>query len=157
MMKSIVQRFILGYLALTSVVIGVWAQFAPRSFYDDFPGFGHVWVRVDGPYNEHLVRDVGGLNLALAAVLIGAIVSLRRPMVITASIAALLYGAPHVLYHVFNRDGLNGVDVAASLGGLAIFAILPLILLLWVPGQTTSDRSEVERVSKSERLGGKLH
>ena len=129
-MKPIIQRLILGYLALTSIVIGVWAQFAPRSFYDDFPGFGHSWVRVDGPFNEHLVRDVGELNLALAAVLLGALISLRRSMVVTAAIAALLYGAPHVIYHVFHRAGLDGSDVAASLGGLAIFAILPVVLLM---------------------------
>ena len=41
---------------------------APKSFYEDFPGAGRVWVAVDGPYNEHLVRDVGSLNLALAFV-----------------------------------------------------------------------------------------
>ena len=35
-------------------------------FYDDFPGLGRSWVAADGPYNEHLVRDVGALNLALA-------------------------------------------------------------------------------------------
>jgi hypothetical protein len=129
-MKPIVQRFILGYLALTSAVIGVWAQFAPRSFYDDFPGFGHVWVRVDGPFNEHLVRDVGGLNLALAAVLIGAMVSLRSSLVRTAAIAAILFGAPHLTYHVFHRAGLGDPDMVASLGGLAMFAVLPALLLL---------------------------
>ena len=45
-------------------VVGLWATASPESFYDDFPGMGRVWVAVDGPYNEHLVRDVGGLNLA---------------------------------------------------------------------------------------------
>ena len=60
-------RIALGYLAFVSLEVGIWAQFAPRSFYDDFPGLGRAWVRVDGPFNEHLVRDVGGLNLALAA------------------------------------------------------------------------------------------
>ena len=91
-MKSLVQRLILGYLAVTSLLVGVWAQFAPRSFYDDFPGLGRVWVRVDGPFNEHLVRDVGGLNLALAAVLVGAAIWLDRRMLVIASLAAVLYG-----------------------------------------------------------------
>ncbi|HTO00773.1 MAG TPA: hypothetical protein VL068_08885, partial [Microthrixaceae bacterium] len=82
------QRLALGYLALNSLVVGIWAQFAPRSFYDDFPGFGAVWVAVDGPYNEHLVRDVGGLNLALAVVLIAALVTLTPTLVMTAAIAS---------------------------------------------------------------------
>ena len=37
----------------------------PAAFYDDFPGLGRMWVAPDGPYNQHLVRDVGELNLAL--------------------------------------------------------------------------------------------
>ena len=87
-------RIALGYLALVSFEIGVWAQFAPRSFYDHFPGLGRAWVRVDGPYNEHLVRDVGGLNLGLAAVLIVAIITLSRPAIVAAAAASLLYGIP---------------------------------------------------------------
>ena len=83
-------RIALGYLALVSLQVGVWAQFAPRSFYDHFPGFGMAWVRVDGPYNEHLIRDVGGLNLAIAALMITALITLLRPMIVVAAIAALL-------------------------------------------------------------------
>ena len=38
----------------------------PRSFYDDFP-LGRGWIAASGgAYNEHLVRDVGALFLALA-------------------------------------------------------------------------------------------
>ena len=35
-------RIALGYLALVSVSIGVWALLAPQSFYDDYPGVGRV-------------------------------------------------------------------------------------------------------------------
>jgi hypothetical protein len=123
-------RIALGYLALVSLQIGLWAQFAPRSFYDDFPGLGRAWVAVDGPYNEHLVRDVGGLNLALAAVLIVAMVTLSRPVIIAASIASLLYGVPHLVYHIANHDGLATSDVVISLGGLALFAAIPIGLIV---------------------------
>ena len=129
-MKPILQRVILGYLALTSVVVGLWAQFGPRSFYDTFPGFGHIWVAVDGPFNEHLIRDVGGLNLALAAVLLLAAVSLERSLVLAACVASLLYGIPHVVYHVLNRSSLGTGDFVAVIGGLALFALLPFGLLL---------------------------
>ena len=123
-------RIALGYLALVSLQIGVWAQFAPRSFYDDFPGLGRSWVDVDGPYNEHLVRDVGGLYLALAVFLIGAIVTLARPVIMLASLAVLVSGVPHLIYHLFNRDGLSTGDLAASIGGLALFAVIPVVLLV---------------------------
>ena len=128
-------RIALAYLALVSLEIGVWAQFAPRSFYDHFPGLGRAWVNVDGPYNEHLVRDVGGLNLGLAAVLIVAFITLSRPTIIAAAAATLLYGVPHLIYHVVNTDGLDGVDVAVSLGGLAMFAALPIALIALVAGR----------------------
>ena len=126
-------RIALGYLALVSLEIGLWAQFAPRSFYDHFPGLGRAWVSVDGPYNEHLVRDVGGLNLGLAAVLIIAIVTLSRPTIIAAAAASLLYGIPHLTYHIFNTDGLASGDVAVSLGGLALFAVVPAAVIAVSP------------------------
>lgn len=123
-------RIALAYLALVSLEIGVWAQLAPRSFYDHFPGLGRAWVSVNGPYNEHLVRDVGGLNLGLAAVLVVAFITLSRPTIVAASVASLLYGIPHLVYHIANTDGLANSDIAISLGGLALFAVLPIALIM---------------------------
>jgi hypothetical protein len=123
-------RIALGYLAVVAVVIGAWAQFAPRSFYDHFPGFGRAWVRVDGPYNEHLVRDVGGLNLALTVVLVAAMITLTRAMVVTAAVASLATGVPHLVYHLFHTDGLGSGDVAMSIGGLVLFAVLGIGLIV---------------------------
>lgn len=124
------QRLALGYLAALSLLVGAWAAVAPRSFYDDFPGLGMVWVAVDGPYNEHLTRDVGGLNLALAVVLIAAVVTLSRPLVLSAAAAAIAYGLPHLIYHVFNPRGLGAADLALSLGGLALFVALPVAIVV---------------------------
>ncbi len=123
-------RIALGYLALISLEVGVWAQFAPRSFYDHFPGLGRAWVRIDGPFNEHLVRDVGGLNLGLAAVLIAALITLSRPLIVAASVASLLYGIPHVVYHIFNTGDLATGDVVVSVGGLVLFAAVPIALIV---------------------------
>ena len=124
-------RLALGYLAVVALQIGIWAQFAPRSFYDDFPGLGRTWVSVDGPYNEHLVRDVGGLYLALAVLIVAAAVTLARPLVVTAAIATLVSGFPHLGYHLVNTDGLTGGDVVSSLFGLALFALVPVALIIW--------------------------
>ena len=123
-------RIVLGYLALVSIQIGVWALFAPQSFYDGFPGLGRAWVSVDGPYNEHLVRDVGALNLALVVLFIAAAVSLSRPLILTAAGAAMVWGVPHLIYHLVNTDGLSSSDLALSLGGLVFFAGLPVALIL---------------------------
>ncbi len=125
------RRLCLGYLALVSLQVGLWAQIAPRSFYDDFPGLGRTWIALDGPYNEHLIRDVGGLNLALAVLLIAAIATVSRPLVLTAALAAMVYGLPHVIYHLVNRDALEASDAAASIGGLLLFAALP-VAIIWL-------------------------
>jgi hypothetical protein len=130
-------RIALGYLIIVALQIGVWAQFAPRSFYDDFPGLGRTWVSVDGPYNEHLVRDVGGLYLALVVLLVAAFVSLNRLLIATASVAVLVSGIPHLAYHVANRDDLTSSDLVASLTGLAVFAVVPVLLLVMRPSTDT--------------------
>ncbi len=126
-------RIALGYLVFSSMQIGVWALLAPQSFYDSFPGMGRTWISVDGPYNEHFVRDFGALNLALAVVLLSAAISLTVPLVRTAALASLAWGIPHFLYHLFNTDQLSSGDLFASLGGLALFAALPIALLILAP------------------------
>ena len=122
-------RIGLGYMSVLSLQIGVWALLAPRSFYDDFPGLGRAWVNVDGPYNEHLIRDVGALNLAMLVLLAVAVVTLNRLLVITAAVASLVWGVPHLTYHLFETDGLSNSDVVASLGGLFLFCAVPVALI----------------------------
>ena len=128
--KSRWLQLTLGYLALSTASVGFWAQFAPRSFYDSFPGAGRVWISVDGPYNEHLIRDVRGLNLALTVLLVAAILTVDWRLTATASFAALAYGVPHLIYHATNTGTLSTSDVVASLGGLALFATIPVALLI---------------------------
>lgn len=138
--QRLVLRIVFGYLALQSIQIGAWALLAPRSFYDGFPGFGRGWVAVDGPYNEHLIRDVGALNLALAVLAVAAAVRLSRELVTVAAAAALVWGVPHFLYHLFNTDGLSGSDAAASLTGLAVFVAAPLGALWLVRDDAVTQR-----------------
>ncbi len=126
-------RFGLGYLSIFALLLGMWAGLAPRSFYDNFPGLGMAWISADGPYNEHLLRDVGSLNLALAVVLIAAFVTLSRELVIVAAGASLAWNIPHFSYHAFNTEGFDTADIAVNLGGLAISSLFPLALLYLAP------------------------
>ena len=109
-MRDRVVRVVLAVWAVASVQLGIWATFAPRSFFDDYPGFGRHWVRVDGPYNEHFVRDFGALNLALAVVTIVALVTLSRPMVIAVAVAWLAWSVPHFVYHLRHLDAFSSTD-----------------------------------------------
>jgi hypothetical protein len=128
-------------IAAASGVVGLWAQALPRSFYDDFPGAGRVWVAVDGPFNEHLVRDVGGLNLALAFV---AVVALATGSVLVARAAgggALLYGVPHLTYHALNLDPFDTGDSIAMLMSLSLAALAGVAAV--APERTTPTSSSV--------------
>jgi uncharacterized membrane protein YgdD (TMEM256/DUF423 family) len=129
-MTKTTQRVILAILAATGAFTGPWAAFAPRSFYDNFPGFGRYWVNVDGPYNEHLVRDVGATYLALMVLALLAAVSMERIAVLIAAATTLTFGVVHFSYHVRHLDVYDTVDSIlnmAALGGSVVLAALLLI------------------------------
>ena len=84
-------------MVFSSVLVGAWAQFAPEDFYAHFPINAHAWIALDGAFNEHLIRDVGGLNLALASL---ALMALLRPALIAARVVGMLcFGVIFVCLH----------------------------------------------------------
>jgi len=127
----------LGLLALAATVVGGWALAAPRSFYDGFPGGGRSWVSPVGPYNEHLVRDVGELNLALAVLVAAAAVLLERRLVFVALAAYLVNAVPHFIFHVTHMDELSTGDQVGQTVSLALAVVVPLALLPLARGART--------------------
>ncbi|MDQ3737735.1 MAG: hypothetical protein M3337_01025 [Actinomycetota bacterium] len=123
------RRVALAVIAFGSLLVGAWAQVFPRSFYDDFPGFGRVWVAIDGPYNEHLVRDIGGLNLGLALLAVVALVTGSLLLARVAGAAALVYGVPHLVYHAFHLEHFDASDAVTSIVALAVAALAALVAL----------------------------
>ena len=119
-------------IACSTGLVGLWATAAPKSFYEDFPGAGRVWVAVDGPYNEHLVRDVGSLNLALAFVAVLALITGSTLLARAAGGAALIYGVPHLLYHATHLDPYDTDDQVALVVSLSI-AVLAAVLAVAAP------------------------
>lgn len=121
-------------LAGASLVVGVWAQFAPLSFFEDFP-IRRGWVATDGPYNEHLVRDVGGLNLALGivtiAVVLGGDAASRR----LAARGWFVYGLAHFVYHLHHLEPFS--DLEAVLVAVAT-ASTPFLALVALVGASTA-------------------
>lgn len=146
--RALVLRIGLAVLAVPAVVIGVWAAFMPRSFYEDFPGLGRMWVAPDGPYNEHLVRDVGELNLALALVTLIALVVLT-PMLVRAVLAGwLVYSVPHLVYHLRHLDPFatdDQVSIIASLALVPLLAVVLLVIEIRGPAVASKDRSDEAR------------
>ena len=134
MRRALGLRVVLLLTAVSFVIVGAWAEFAPRSFYDEFPGGGRHWVNVDGPYNEHLVRDVGGLNLGLAVLTIVAAVMLGTLLVRTTAVAALVYEVPHLVYHALNLEHFSSGDKVGNIAALtAAVALSLLVLALTLP------------------------
>jgi hypothetical protein len=119
---------LLLYCGVT-VLIGVWAAGWPRAFYDDFPWPGHAWVGLLPAYNEHLVRDFGGMNLAMAVVFGVAAVTCDRRLAATALVAYLVFAAPHLAFHLHHLGPFGTVDAVAQAVTLALAAVLPLPLL----------------------------
>jgi hypothetical protein len=146
-MRDRYTQVLLAIMAIGYVFVGAWAALAPRSFYDNFPGGGHEWVSVDGPFNEHLVRDVGTLNLALAAVAIAALVRPGRYLVQVIAGATLVYAAPHFLYHLFHLDLFDTTDKVLQTSSLAITVVAPALLL--IHAQRTDRTSATEPLART--------
>jgi hypothetical protein len=128
--RAIVARVALLLLAVAALYQGIWAQLAPRSFYGGFPG-GMGWVATEGPFNEHLVRDIGGLANGLAVVAIAAAWTLSRPLLIANALGWLVYAVPHAVFHLAHP--LAGASTQAqNVVVLTAEIVLPLLGLIAV-------------------------
>src|SRR5215208_906625 len=121
-------RAVLAALAVVQLINGVWALFAPQSFYERYP-FGRGWVELLPAYSEHLVRDLGGLFLATAGVFVGAAFVMSRATVIIACVSWLLFALPHAIYHGFNLDPYSTGDAIANAVVLTGAVLLPAWVL----------------------------
>jgi hypothetical protein len=117
-------------LAFSAALVGVWAVLAPHHFYDAFPLPGRGWVSMLGPYNEHLVRDVGGLYLALLVVSLWTAARPSRELARVCGAAWLASGVPHVIYHAGHLSMFPLIDRIGMIGSLAAIVIAAGCLLL---------------------------
>lgn len=135
------RTLMLWSLAAGALIVGAWALLAPASFYADFPGIGRAWVALDGPYNEHLVRDFGALQLALA-VLSGFAAARPVPVLRRAAGAAwLVWAVPHLAYHATHLSPYTTLDAALNVAVLSAQVAAALWVLL-----PAADRSFSARV-----------
>ena len=114
-------------IAVLMIPAGLQAAFAPRSFFDEFP-LGRGWISAgDASYDEHLVRDVGALFLALIVVTLWC--AWRRVAMAAVAVGWLVQGVLHLGYHVGHLEGLSGADKAGLVVSLALVPILALVAL----------------------------
>jgi hypothetical protein len=148
--RRVLARAALVVLAAEGLYQGLWAQVAPRSFFEEFPG-GKGWIAGDGPYNEHLARDVGGLVNGLAVVALIAAFTLSKPLLSATVAGWLVYALPHLGYHL--AEPLHG-EGAQSLNVLVLLSevILPVVGLLGAPWGRSKDEVLTPAVTESVRL-----
>jgi hypothetical protein len=63
------------------------------------------WVALLPPFHEHLLRDFGALNLGMVIVLGVSAVIMERHLVVTALVADVVLGIPHMIFHQALREG----------------------------------------------------
>lgn len=126
--QSLVFRAGLLALGLPQLFVGLYALLSPTGFFDDFP-FGRSWVAALPAYNEHLVRDVGGLFLGTAVVLLAAAWYLDRRLVAVSLVSFLAFTVPHTTFHMFNLEPYATGDVIANVLALSSQVLIPVALL----------------------------
>ena len=143
-------RFLLFALGIPQALIGLWALLRPSSFYDDFPAGTDGWVNPLGPFDEHLVTDVGALFVALGFLLCFAAVSLRRGTVIAAAIAWLIFSVPHFLWHVLNLEPYATADAVGQTATL-VWTVVGGVLVLYLVRAPAAGASGATRGPDDER------
>ena len=127
MMAGRIGRWSLALIAVFMLPTAVQATLAPRSWFDEFP-LGRGWIAAEGgTYDEHLVRDVGVLFLAL--VLVTAWAAWRAEAMRAVAIAWIVQGVLHLVYHIGHLDGLGTADQIALVGSLVSIPLLASVAL----------------------------
>jgi hypothetical protein len=128
--RSTAARIGLVLVAVGNAELGIWGVLAPRSFFRNYPGFGHHWVSALGVYNEHLVRDFAAASLGLSVMLVAAAIWFERRIVLIAGTAFLTATLPHFAYHVTTTESFSTADNAASLGAFVLEMVVVGLAML---------------------------
>jgi hypothetical protein len=123
-------RVCLLLMVLASGVTGLWALFAPRSFYSSFPGGAFAWVAALPPYNEHLVRDVGALYTGFCVLFLWATVSVDAKLIRASAAAWFVAAVPHLIFHLNHTGGLTALERVVQSIGLILSVVLPVVVVL---------------------------
>ena len=121
-------RALLAALGASAALPGLWATFAPHSFYDRFPG-PWSWVAELPAYSPHLVTDVGAFYLAFALLFAWAALRPSRELVVPLACAWGLFSVLHLTFHVLHLDGFGVVDGVAQTASLVAVLAGTFVLL----------------------------
>lgn len=128
-------RIALFVLAVDEIVVGAWNQFAPESFYENFPT-----VELTPPFSGHYARDFGGATLGIAVLLVVAFLRPRGSFVLPAGIAYTVFSIPHFVFHAAHLEHATTADAAFLIIGNALVAALGVLVIVLAVLRMTRDR-----------------
>jgi hypothetical protein len=140
----------LWFLAASIAAVGVTATLLPSTFYHRVP-----WVAMNPPYSEHLMRDYGAMNLALAVVITVAAVTVNTLLVRAALSALLVFAVAHLIFHATHLEHFSTGAAVAELATLSLAVALPGALLALTRARSPDGprRSGVKRRGAGQRPG----
>lgn len=131
--RRLALRLLLGFVAISAGLPGLWATLAPHGFYTSFPLGAGGWVAPLGPEAPHFIADVGAFYLAFALLFAWAAWRPDRALVVPAMLAWTLFSVLHFAWHVRNLAPLDTADAVAQTVSLALVLLLPLVVLGLLP------------------------
>jgi len=99
------------------LLFGLWAFFAPQSFFDQIATFE--------PYNPHLIHDLGAFQIGIGLVLLLAAYPERIDGLAAALLGAGAGAVVHVIGHVIDVD--LGGKPSSDIPTLSIIALLVIV------------------------------
>lgn len=137
-----VLRVGLALLAAAAWMVGIWNQYFPEHFFENFPG-----VALTPPFAEHYARDYGGSTIGTAIVLTAAALVPRTVLVIPALLGLLAFALPHAWFHLHHVEDATPetatVVLLLTIGQPVVtLALLGIALVRW-RGERARRRSGV--------------
>ncbi len=120
---------VLLVLAASALSVGITATVAPKSFYGSFPFFRH-WVDLLPPYNEHLTRDVGELQLAFGLLFLWAARAPESALVVPLCLGWMVSQGLHLTFHALNLEHFGTFDAFAQTTSLILVTFLPIVPII---------------------------
>ena len=105
------------FVGLVVLGNGLWAFFAPHSFYDKLATYP--------PYNEHLFHDIGAFSIGLG---LAFLIAMRWRNALTVAIAANAAAAlVHAISHIMDRDLGGKSSDPWFLAAIALALVIPAV------------------------------
>jgi hypothetical protein len=134
-------RIGLAVLTANELMIGLWNQFWPASFYANFPT-----VDLTPPFSEHYARDFGGTSLGIGIILLIALIRPQPLLVLSGSLAYTVFAIPHFVFHLEHLEGATGFEAITLTAANASVAVIGVLLVVW---------SAVNRPTKGVNAGAR--